>query len=364
MSIYEQRLQADLDKINDQIKTMGELVQAGVSSATKAFLTDNIALANMTVISDNVINRKMRQIDHECHTFIARHLPSAGHLRLISSIIRLNIILERIGDYSVTISRESLQVEKLDDTLMTQIDLIANEAMQMLNQSLRSFHDRNAEMAKITMNISDHMEDTMDGIYGSLSEARQQYGGKHMFALFATLSQLKRITDQSKNICEEAIFVATGQTKETKTFNILFIDETNTLLSIMAEGIGTRHFSHCARFSSAGRVPPESPDQRTVDFLNDHGMSVNNSRPKKIDFSKLELSQFHVIVALQGSVKSYLEYIPFHTVFLDWDYADFPSQGNEEEKSKWYQQCYRELTHHITELMDLMYGEGGNSLTE
>ena len=100
MAIYEQRLQADLKYIHDQIRSMGDLVEASVSNATKAFLTENAALANHTVLSDNVINRKMREIDHDCHTFIARHLPSAGHLRLISSIIRLNINLERIGDYA------------------------------------------------------------------------------------------------------------------------------------------------------------------------------------------------------------------------------------------------------------------------
>ena len=360
MSIYQQRLQTDLDNINAQTKLMGELVKASVSNAVKALLTGNEPLANMTVLSDNVINRKMREIVHECHTFIARHLPSAGHLRLISSVIRLNIILERIGDYAVTISRESLQFGTLDDTLVTQIDLIANEANQMLNQALRSFHDRNAEMAKITMNMSDHMEDTMDSIYNSLSEARERYAGKDIFALFATLSQLKRITDQSRNICEEAVFVVTGASKEKKIYNILFLEESNTQLGVIAEAIGVRHFSHCGRFSSAGRTPSDSFDQQTVDFLHNHGLTLDKTSPQIVDFSELELAQFHVIVALQGNVKSYIEQIPFHTAFLDWDFEDFSSQGSDEEKSRWYEQGYRELTHQISDLMELLYGEDGN----
>lgn len=360
MSIYEQRLQADLDSINAKTRQMGDLVQASVNNATKAFLAGNEPLANMTVLADNVINRKMREIDHDCHAFIARHLPSAGHLRLISSIIRLNIILERIGDYAVTISRESLQFKMLDDSLVTQIELIANEAVQMLNQSLRSFYDRNADLAKITMNMSDHMEDTMDSIYKNLSDAREQYSGKHLFALFATLSQLKRITDQSRNICEESVFVVTGESKETKKFSILFLDENNTHLSIMAEAIGNRRFSHCGRFDSAGRVAPDSLDQLTVEFLHDHGLTVNKTRPQKTEFSDLELAHFDVIVALQSDVKSYIAQIPFHTAFIDWDFEDFPTQGSDEEKSRWYEQSYRELTHQISELMELLCGDVGS----
>ena len=38
-----------------------------------------------------------------CHSFVARHLPSAGHLRFVSSVLRLNVALERIGDYAVAI---------------------------------------------------------------------------------------------------------------------------------------------------------------------------------------------------------------------------------------------------------------------
>ena len=54
-------------------------------------------LAYLTVLGDNPINRNSRKLDSLCHAFIARHLPSAGHLRLMSSIVRVNVALERIG---------------------------------------------------------------------------------------------------------------------------------------------------------------------------------------------------------------------------------------------------------------------------
>ena len=111
MRMYEQRLQEDLSRIRSEIRTMGDMAEELLTKAVHALLTGNSELANQTILGDHPINRQMRAIDRSCHGFIARHLPSAGHLRLVSAVIRLNIELERVGDYAVTISREALQLE-------------------------------------------------------------------------------------------------------------------------------------------------------------------------------------------------------------------------------------------------------------
>ena len=41
----------------------------------------------------------------------------------------------------------------------------------------------------------------------------------------SSFSRLERITDQAKNICEQTIFAATGESKKAKDYNILFLDE-------------------------------------------------------------------------------------------------------------------------------------------
>ena len=69
-----------------------------------ALLTRDRELAAEVILGDLPINREVRAIDALCHAFVARHLPSAGHLRFVSSVLRLNVELERIGDYAVTIA--------------------------------------------------------------------------------------------------------------------------------------------------------------------------------------------------------------------------------------------------------------------
>ena len=95
MSHYEERLEKDLTAIRGQVAEMAGLVEIATKNAMHALQTGNNKLASATVLEDHVINRSMRRIDQLCHKFIALHLPSEGHLRMLSSVIRANIELER-----------------------------------------------------------------------------------------------------------------------------------------------------------------------------------------------------------------------------------------------------------------------------
>ena len=105
MKHYEKRLEQDEKNIRLRTAAVAGLVRDALKNAVHALLTGNRKLANLTVLGDGEINREVRAIDHDCHRFIVRHLPSAGHLRQMSATIRAVIALERIGDYAVNISR-------------------------------------------------------------------------------------------------------------------------------------------------------------------------------------------------------------------------------------------------------------------
>ncbi len=111
MSHYEERMQRDLDEIRDRVAEIGSQVETAVRSAVEALLSRDVAAAAEIVLADHSINRATREVDALCHVFVARHLPSAGVLRTISSVLRLTVGLERVGDYAVTIGRETAQLD-------------------------------------------------------------------------------------------------------------------------------------------------------------------------------------------------------------------------------------------------------------
>ena len=359
MSHYEERLERDLLNIREQVAEMAGLVETATKNAMHALQTGNNKLASATVLEDHVINRSMRRIDQLCHKFIALHLPSAGPLRMLSSVIRANIELERIGDYAVTIARESLQLSSPPSGPMSrELERVGSETLLMLSQSIKAFNELNPEMAKGTMIMEEQMENDLDIIYSELMANDDRDTVKSMLAMFAVFTQLKRVADQAKNLCEETVFAVTGDTKAPKIYNILFVDEDNSCQSQVAEAIARKNFPESGRFISAGRQPAAALNPVMVEFLDGHGVNLAvTAKPNPIDMTPLQLTTQHVIVSLQGPVKSYFEQIPFHTTPLEWDVGPAPESGDEAGIQR-MEELYRDMAVQIRDLMEILRGEG------
>ena len=358
MSHYEERLEKDLTAIRGQVAEMAGLVEIAIKNAMHALQTGNNKLASATVLEDHVINRSMRRIDQLCHKFIALHLPSAGHLRMLSSVIRANIELERIGDYAVTIARESLQLSSPPSgPLSRELERVGSETYLMLSQAIKAFNELNPDMAKGTMIMEEQMENDLDIIYAELMTNDDRDTVKNLLAMFSVFTQLKRVADQAKNLCEETVFAAIGDTKAPKIYNILFIDEDNSCQSQIAEAIARKNFPESGRYISAGRQPAAALSPAMVDFLENHGINLAvSARPSPVDMTPLQLTTQHVIVSLQGPVKSYFDQIPFHTTPLEWDVGPAPESGDAAGVQR-LEELYRDMAVQIRDLMEILRGE-------
>jgi phosphate transport system protein len=358
---YEERLEKDLNRIRERIATMGELVQESLKNSVHALLTGNQKLASATILSDMPINRLMREIDALCHRFIAVHLPSAGHLRFISSVIRTNIELERVGDYAVTICRETVQLPSPPKgELATKVETMAEETRLMLKQAVDAFNEGNAEAAKSTMGMAAQIDRTFDAIFDELVHEESGWILKDIMGLFVVFHRLERVAAQSKNICEETVFAATGQTKAPKTYRILFLDQDNSCLSQMAEAVARKNYPNSGKYSSAGRQAAEEINSGLNNFLQQRGFDLGRALPSSLDLTPVELANFHVIVSLQGPVKSYIAELPFHTISLEWDLGPCPTGLPEKEAQQRLEELYREIAANVQELMETLRGEGAN----
>ena len=357
MSHYEERLEQDLDKIREQIAAMAGKVEEGLKSAVRALQTGDRKLASTAILADHQINRSMRDIDRLCHAFIAVHLPSAGHLRLLSSAIRANIEIERIGDYAVTIARVSQQLAAPPEGDMgRELERIANQAQFMLGQAITAFNDLNAEMARATMALEKGMEYDLDSVYAELVANEDHERVKELLAVFAVLTHLKRVADQAKNLCEETVFAATGETKAPKVYNILFVDQDNSCLSKMAEAVARKAFPGSGHYSSAGRQPVAALNVAMVQFMEQHGFDLGEARPAPLNLTHQDLAEKHVIVSLQGPVKDYFEKIPFHTTDLQWEVGSLPDGGDDAQTTQQLETIYREIAMQVRDLMETLRG--------
>lgn len=347
----EQRLENDLQNIRGKVLEQAEKVQTGVNEAVHALQTGNKKLAFTTILNDHPINRTMREVDRLCHKFIAVHLPSGAHLRLLSSIIRINIELERMGDYAVVIAREAIQLSSPPEgTMGREIERLASETLLMLKQSIKAFESLNAELARSTIILSGSMEYNLDIVYQEISESSQIQNAKDTLATFVIFTQLKRVADQAKNICEDTIFAATGQQKAPKVYQLLFIDEDNSTLSQLAEAITSKNYPDICTARSAGRTAAANVSPELINFLDSKGDNTSNLTTTSLqDLSHQAITEQHVIVCLQGDIGQYMDSIPFHTSILEWDVN---AESNEQDMEI----LYRTLALYIKDLLELLHG--------
>lgn len=358
MSHYEERLEQDLTQIKEELVSTSLAIEEALDHSICALLSLDTQLAYRTILEDQIINRAVKEIDRLCHSFVARHLPSAGHLRFVSSVLRINIALERIGDYAVTICRETARLSfQPPQVVLRDLDLVVDESKSALRQALEAFFELNPDLARATKAMASTLGKGFDKVFEDLvSEGeKESRPTKDLFSLLVIFNRLSRVCDQSQNICEETIFAATGETKGPKRCKILFVDRKNVCTSQMAEAIIRKAFPEETDCSSAGWEPGEGLSPSLVEFMDRNGHDLGEARPCPLPASPELFSHYDILVCLDEEGAGRLPELPYHTVVLKWKVPtcdeDRPAPGD-------YEQVYRTLTGRINDLMDVLTGSG------
>lgn len=349
-SHYEERLQRDLDWIKELVGVVGHQLVRTIQDAVTAVLTIDQQLSATTVIGDYTVNRQTRELDRLCHAFVARHLPSAGHLRYVSSVLRLNIALERIGDYTATISRTAAQLSEAPPAAVGRdIEMMAEQARRTLTDALRSFQTGDVALAQATLTAAAQFAPYFDRVFNDLAKEGEAKTRpvKDLFALMASFNRLERVIHQAKNLCEETIFVVTGQAKGEKSFRILFVDGPNSGASHLAEHFTRKAFPNSGQYVSAGWQPAEEVEAAYRTFAETVGLDLSKAWPTDLATLHEQMDQFQLVIGLGVDARKNLPKLPFHTISLQWDV----------DTSAAPEACYRQFTPMIRELMEQLRGE-------
>lgn len=355
MGHYEQRLEADKTHIRDRVAAVGERVRLAVRDSVQALLDGDHDRSYAIILGDMPINREVRAIDARCHAFVARHLPSAGHLRFVSSTMRMTVALERIGDYAVTIAREAVQLQTPPpEPVAGHIRELAVQANDMLRDALRAYVEGDEELARETKPLAGSVHRAYDRMFRALLQEQGQRSLKDLFAMLAVFNRIERVSDQAKNVCEETLFAVAGETKPPKVYRILFVDDDNALVGPLTTAMARKSFPSSGSFRSAGLTPAQAPSPKLTDLAEKLGLDFDDATPSPLP-SRTELAKYHVVVALCPGVRDRLEEVPFHTVLLKWDDAvgSVPADADPETLVE----LSRRVAPRIRELMVTLRGE-------
>jgi phosphate transport system protein len=205
-----------LDEINEDVLSMGSLVQEAVHNSIEAILGMNADLAQTVIDKDEKIDEYDILIEEKCIVLQAEHQPFARDLRLLHSISILIKHLERIGDLAVNISKivKKLSEEKkkrLDKEIIDLIVEMGNLVKPELNGALESFRKKDAKLASKLGKTDDAVDEIQKVIFRKLLTSNKGKEDIKFVTNIALISRyMERIGDQAVNIGERVLFFLTG----------------------------------------------------------------------------------------------------------------------------------------------------------
>jgi phosphate transport system protein len=203
--------EAELQALRNQLLTMGGLVEERVHRAVQALIHRGEEDAQRIIATDNEINDLQIDIDNRCLRLLATQTPLAVDLRLITSAMKINADLERVGDQAVNVA-ESVLVLIPQPPLKPLIDIprMAAIAEKMIRDALDAFVKRDAELARDVLRRDDEVDELKDQVFRELLTYMMADPGTIQRALSLILisRNLERIADHATNIAEDVIFIA------------------------------------------------------------------------------------------------------------------------------------------------------------
>lgn len=362
-SHLEESLQRDIDRIRAKVQEMSNRAEEALSKSLRALVQKDRRLAYTVILRDQYIDELELELDRLCLEFIIRQQPVAGHLRFVFATIQIIKELERIGDYAESISRQVLTVVRVEPLpSFERFVELANLSIPMAHNAMRAFLDNNADLARITMDVEVKADQVRDAINDELAKLRKD--GKLPFAAYSPLGtiarRLERVADLARNICEEVLYMATGEYikhKGSDLFRILFVDLDNACLSQIAEGIANSLRLSKLLFLSAG-VEKQPLDPRTVGFMADKGIDISKHSAKGLgEIPDLEYMQ--VVVGLSQDAQAVIPpESASKTIGFNWSLND-PRRctGSKEQILAAYEETFQSVKEYINELVQAILGE-------
>ena len=167
---------------------------------------------------DDEVDGRYAAIERGVHSLLARQTPVAIDLRLVLAILRVNLHLERIADYCVTVAKLTklmgdLQVS--DERILDSLEDMGQRAEQMIRVALDSFSRRDLTTAQSLNDLDDLIDRANRSAIDDMlslgdSPAEREYG----LRMLVVSRCVERIGDHAVDIGEQIAYLVTGELRE------------------------------------------------------------------------------------------------------------------------------------------------------
>ena len=208
----------ELEQLEEAIQEEGALVLRVLRSALNALARGDDELADEVIRFDDEIDKRYLKIEEGVQSLLARQTPVASDLRLVLAVLRVNLHLERMADYCVTVAKLTKLMGGLDvsgDQILSSLEDMGQRCEQMIRVALDAFAERDVDKAR-SLNDLDELIDRAnrraveDVLSLGDSPAEREYG----LRMLVISRCVERIGDHAVDIGEQVAYLVTGDFRE------------------------------------------------------------------------------------------------------------------------------------------------------
>ena len=207
----------ELDALCADVQKEGDLVLRSLRASLNALETDDVELANEVISFDDEIDRTYADIERGIESLLARQTPVAVDLRLVLALLHINLHLERMGDYCVTIAKLLKLAEGLpgQPRLSEQLEEMGERCEEMIRVAMLSFAERDIEAANSLVELDELIDRVNRRAVNRILELAGD-PSEHEWGLRMLLVSrcLERIGDHAVDSGEQTAYLVSGEFRE------------------------------------------------------------------------------------------------------------------------------------------------------
>ena len=209
--------QQELDLLEATLQEEGALVLRALRGALNSLEQRDAELADEVIAFDDDVDERYIRIEEGIQSLLARQTPVASDLRLVLAILHVNLHLERMADYCVTIAKLSKLVPEVDPgpRFVEGFEEMGSRCEEMIRVALDSFGDRDLEGAEALVDL----DELIDRANRRVVERLLELGGdpemrEYGLRMVVVSRALERIGDHAVDIGEQTAYLLTAQFRE------------------------------------------------------------------------------------------------------------------------------------------------------
>ena len=189
------------------------IVETMIGDSVRALIEQRVGLANEVLEMDREVNSVEVEIEEQCLKILALHQPVAADLRRITTVLKINVELERMADIACNIAERADSMHKHSYfPIPEQMPAMVRAATRMIQLALDSFVESDAELAKQVILLDEEVDQYNYEIINELKELMKRDSSLIEPALhcFSASRHIERVADLAENIAEDVVYLVDG----------------------------------------------------------------------------------------------------------------------------------------------------------